>query len=201
MGVGDTQQAFARAAATDRITLSGATIEGLTDAGHLGLPDTLGIVAERLRDIFRALGGDEADLAKGSHRSLRPDWFHEPTDTVVEVDEFQHFTSDRLETLLAYPDEVGLGFVREEYIDLCGQLRSKADRYRASKEARGFRGAGGRRAQRAYFDAVRDLVVPALGFQPVIRAAAYDDDGAAAYLRVRGRMLALLANPSNRASN
>ncbi|MBI2764077.1 MAG: hypothetical protein HYX54_10120 [Chloroflexi bacterium] len=197
MGVGDTQAAFRLAAAGDGIALSAVAIEGLTDAGHIGLPDQFEPVAGLLRRIFRALDGDEADLSAGTHRLLKPDWFHDPTGTVVEVDEFQHFTTDRLRTLLAYPDDVALGFDRQQYIDLCRRWRGKADRYRAFKEARGFRRSGGRRAQRAYFDTVRDLVVPALGFNPVIRAAAYDDDGAATYTRMREMMIALLRGASN----
>jgi hypothetical protein len=67
-----------------------------------------------------------------------------------------------------------------------------ADDYRRSKEARGFRRPGGRRAQRAYFDALRDLAIPALGFSPVIRVDALDDNGAAAYRRRRDQIRSLL---------
>ncbi len=47
---------------------------------------------------------------------------------------------------------------------LCRDWGSRADRYRASKSALAF-GPGGRQAQRAYHDAVRDLVVPAMGIR------------------------------------
>jgi hypothetical protein len=74
MAVGETQAAFGRAAARDGIVLSYAALEGLTDAGHIGLPEGLGAVAEQLRAIFRALRGDEADLASGAQAScVRPD--------------------------------------------------------------------------------------------------------------------------------
>ena len=181
MSVGDCQRAFGDAARRDGIVLIAAEVEGLTDAGHLALPGEVGGVRTELASIFRALRGDEEDLARGVHRALRPDWFHEPTGTVIEIDEFQHFTSDRLLTLERYPSSASLGFDRLGYIALCEETRERADRYRATKEARGFRWPGGRRAQRAYFDAVRDLALPALGYQSVVRIPAIDGDGRAAY--------------------
>jgi hypothetical protein len=105
----------------------------------------------------------------------------------MEVDEFQHFTSWRLTTLSNYPENASLGFDRDEYERLCRAWSGKADRYRASKPARGFPTAK-RSAQRAYFDAVRDLLMPALGHPAVIRIPALDGDGEAAYLRNRTRI-------------
>ena len=142
-----------------------------------------------------ALGGDEDDLRAGPHRALQPDWFHEPSDTPIEVDEQQHFTTDRLAALTLYPHAAPLGYDRRNYIALCEEHRGRSDRYRSAKEARGFRRPGGRRAQRAYFDAVRDLAMPALGFAPVVRIPVFDDDGAAAYQRERLTLRGLLGLP------
>jgi hypothetical protein len=58
--------------------------------------------------------------------------------------------------------------------------------------AKGF-GFGGRQRERAYHDALRDLAVPAMGHPPVVRVAAVDGDGAAAYARHRQALLALSA--------
>jgi hypothetical protein len=190
--LGDCQRAFGEAARRDGVRLEVVTIEGLTDAGHLGLPASATSAKRALRAVFVALGGDEDDLRAGGHRPLRPDWFHGPSGTAIEVDERQHFTTDRIATLTRYPSNAALGFDLSEYLTLCEAHRSAADRYRAAKEARGFRRDGGRRAQRAYFDAIRDLAIPALGFAPVIRVPALDDDGAGAYRRVRQPLRALL---------
>jgi hypothetical protein len=57
--------------------------------------------------------------------------------------------------------------------------------------AKGF-GFGGMQRERAYHDAPFDLATPAMGHPPVIRIAAVDGDGAAAYLRHRASLLELL---------
>lgn len=188
MAVGDCQYAFGEAARRDGVVLVAASIEGLTDAGHLGLPPEARNARRLLERIFLALGGDLDDLARGAHRSLRPDWFHDASDTAVEVDEEQHFTSDRLRTLSLYDADQPLGFDLSTYKALCEQHRASSDRYRAAKPARGFRREGGRRAQRAYFDAVRDIGLPALGFSPVIRVPAFGGDGRGAYLAARANL-------------
>jgi hypothetical protein len=110
---------------------------------------------------------------------------------MIEVDESQHFTSYRLRTLDLYPEGIPLGFDLEEYRELCRTWAPRSDRYRRSKAAVGF-GEGGRQRQRAYHDALRDLVTPAMGRPPVIRVPAPDRDGAAAYDRVRARMRPLV---------
>ena len=46
-------------------------------------------------------------------------------------------------------------------------------------------GFGGVQRERAYNDALRDLATPAMGHPPLIRIAATDGDGAAAYRRHR----------------
>lgn len=184
MPVGERQADFGRAASTFGIPLVSATLEGLTDAGHLALPRSASAEIRLLARIFDALRGDAVDLASGSHRPLVVDWFHDASGTVIETDEFQHFTTDRLRTLELYPKDLPLGFDPSEYQGLCHANRTLADRYRRSKEARGFRRDGGRRAQRAYFDAVRDIAIPALGFAPVIRVPIVDSiDGRSAFTR------------------
>ena len=189
MPVGDCQRAFGAAALADGLCLtSGRRFAGLSSAGHLSLGTAGQHVAADLGHIFQALGGDEGDLESGPHTSLQLDWFHEASGTAIEIDELQHFTADRLIALALYPHDVALGFDIDEYRRLCEANRTAADRYRFAKEARGFRRTGGRRAQRAYFDSVRDLALPALGYAPVVRVPAIDGDGGAAYGRISGRL-------------
>jgi hypothetical protein len=66
----------------------------------------------------------------------------------------------------------------------------RADRYRAGKPTRDFPFAGGRRAQRAYFDAFRDLVAPSFGLR-VLRVPAPECDGALAYQRLHAALEAV----------
>ena len=132
----------------------------------------------------------EADQAAKRLTSLPGDFLHPESMTFIEVDEHQHFTSRRLATLDLYPEGAALGFDLGEYRALCRDWAPRADRYRASKSAAAF-GPGGRQAQRAYHDALRDLAVPAMGHPPLVRVAAPARDGAAAYARVRERLATL----------
>lgn len=187
----DCQRAFAGAAAADGIVLVRQSVEWLTERGHLALPARARRAAVALERIYVALGGDADVLATARSRRLRGDFVHEPSGTLIEVDEHQHFTSFRRHALDLYPEDALLGFDLARYRELCDAWQGKADRYRRSKEARGF-GVGGRQRQRAYYDALRDLATPAMGHPPLVRVAAPDGDGHGAYTRRRERLLTLL---------
>ena len=115
---------------------------------------------------------------------------HEPTGTVVEVDDAAHFTSFRLAALELYRPDAALGFDVGEHAALCREWCARTDGLDRGLAAKGF-GFGGRQRERAYHDALRDLAVPAMGHPPVLRIAAVDGDGAAAYARHRDALLAL----------
>lgn len=189
MPVGDCEKAFVAAAAADGIVLARARVPWLNQQGHFGLPDRAEAARTVLDSIFDALDGDRAAQQAKSMTSLPGDFVHEPTGTFIEVDESQHFTTYRLRSLDLYPPDTPLGFDLDEYRALSAQWSPKSDKYRANKAAVGF-GDGGRQRQRAYHDALRDLAAPAMGHPPVIRVAAPERDGGAAYFRVRDRMLA-----------
>ena len=155
----------------------GMQIPGLTTRGHAmdhvphGVPSS---AIESLRAIFEALRGDADILANKKLMPINPDLVHPATGTVVEVDELQHFTSARLATLRLYPRTMALGFDFDEYVALVERWRSKGDRAFAHKTAAEFPGEAGRQRQRAYLDAVRDLLAPHFTGRPVIRIAAPD---------------------------
>jgi hypothetical protein len=177
----------------------GATVPWLTNRGHLN-PMLAGVVPETtlaiLSTIHRRLGGDERLLA-GKHTGSgpRPDFVLSSANLIVEVDEVQHFTSDRLTTLELYPRNAELAFDVAEYRALIGRWSSVADSYRAAKPAADFPRAGGRRAQRSYFDAVRDLVAPSFGWQ-VLRVPAPECDAAIAAARLTARLPNAPRSPS-----
>jgi hypothetical protein len=191
MPVGDCERAFASAAAADGIVLSRARVPWLNQRGHLGLPPELSDVREVLGDVFRSLEGRLDQQAGKRLRSLPGDFYHAPTGTFIEVDESQHFTTFRLLTLDQYPADTSLGFDLGTYRELCREWAPRSDNFRRSKAAVGF-GEGGRQRQRAYHDALRDLGVPAMGHPPVVRGAAPDRDGVAAYARVRDQLVPLI---------
>ncbi|WP_372730147.1 hypothetical protein [Nocardioides sp.] len=194
MPVGDCERAFAQAAAQDGIVLQRARVPWLNQRGHLGLPPEAAGVVELMQSIFDTLDGDL--VAQGAKRltSLPGDFVHAPTGTFIEIDEAQHFTSYRRLTLLLYPEDAPLGFSLEHYLSLCERLAPRSDRYRSDKAAVGF-GKRGRGRQRAYHDALRDLVTPALGSPAVIRVAAPESDGELAYARGRDALQALHQAP------
>lgn len=188
MPVGDCEKAFAAAAAlADGIVLERAREPWLNQRGHLGLPDAAQHAAAVLADIFAALDGLLEEQETKRMTALPGDLRHAATGTLIEVDEFQHFTTYRLIALDLYPDDVRLGFDIGQYRELCREWAPRSDRYRATKAALGF-GPGGRQRQRAYHDALRDLAAPEMGRPPVIRVAAPDGDGQAAYAQARNSL-------------
>jgi hypothetical protein len=109
---------------------------------------------------------------------------HEPTGTIVEVDEVLHFTTSRLQTLELYPGEIPLGFDAEEYKELCREHAPQTDKWRFGLASKTF-GFHGLQRERAYHDAVRDIAAWVMGHPPLIRIPAIDGDGEAAYERAK----------------
>jgi hypothetical protein len=173
---------------------SGKAFPWLSNRGHLNpvLADvvpgsTLGV----LRSIYDQLGGDEGALAtKRAGSDPKPDLLLPSAGLIVEVDEIQHFTNDRLRTLEHYPADVQLAFDLDEYRSLIDQWSARADKYRAAKPTVDFPHPGGRRAQRAYFDAARDLLAP-YGWT-VLRVPAPECDATLAAAGLRDRLGQLL---------
>jgi len=188
MPVGDCEQEVLAAARADGITFERAIVPWINRRGHFGLPERAAQALPVLEAIFTALGGIAKTQSSKTLTPLRGDFLDPTSGTFVEVDESQHFTSFRLVALDLYPPDAELGFDREEYRDLCAAWAHRSDRYRANKAAVGF-GDGGRQRQRAYNDALRDLVVPLMGHPPVVRLAAPDRNGADAWARSRHRLV------------
>jgi hypothetical protein len=200
---GDVQAAFAAAAAQDGIALESASFDWLCEQGHVGLERVAKarrdpaivkpVIAalEQLAAIYARLKGDVSVLDAARENLLLPvELVHAPTGTVIEVDEAAHFTSFRLTALELYRADAPLGFDVGEHAALCRAWSVRTDGLDRALAAKGF-GFGGRQRERAYHDALRDLAVPAMGHPPVLRVAAVDGDGAAAYARHREALLAL----------
>jgi hypothetical protein len=208
---GDVRSAFAQAAAEDGIVLRSRSFDWLCEQGHIGLervakarrdPALVGPVTaalEPLGAIYARLQGDISVLRASRENLLLPvDLVHEPTGTVIEVDDTPHFTSFRLAALELYPADVSVGFDLDEHKDLCRAWCSRTDGLARGLPAKGF-GFGGVQRERAYHDALFDLATPAMHHPPVIRIAAVDGDGTAAYgtaayRRHRASLLSLLGS-------
>jgi hypothetical protein len=205
---GDLHGAFAQAAAEDGIQLGSQSFDWLCEQGHVGLervakgrrdaslvrPVTAAL--EVLSAIFARLKGDVSVLHASRANLLLPvDLVHAPTGTVIEVDGPSHFTSFRLAALELYPVGGAVGFDVEEHKAVCRAWCSRTDGLQRGLAAKGF-GFGGVHRELAYHDALRDLATPAMGHPPLVRIAAVEGDGAAAYRRHRAALLALLAPDS-----
>ena len=206
MAPGDVQSAFAQAAAGDGIALSRQSFDWLCEQGHVGLervakarrdpalvaPVTAAL--EQLSAIYAHLKGDVSVLHASRANLLLPvELVHAPTGTVIEVDDSAHFTSFRLAALELYPAGASVGFDVGEHKALCREWCARTDGLARGLAAKGF-GFGGMQRERAYHDALFDLATPAMGHPPLIRIAAADGDGAAAYHRHRASLLALSAS-------
>jgi hypothetical protein len=202
----DIQVAFAREAAQDGIVLEHTTFDWLCEQGHVGLERVAkarrdpAIVApvvaalEVLTAVYTRLKGDVAVLHAARANLLLPvDFYHAPTGTVIEVDGAAHFTSFRLTALDLYPADAAVGFDLDAHRALCRAWSATSDGLSRGLPAKGF-GFGGVQRERAYHDALRDLATPAMGHPPLVRIAAVDGDGAAAYARQRDALLRLAAS-------
>jgi len=203
MATADTRAAFARAAAGDGVVLGPATFDWLCEQGHVGLervakarrdPEIVAPVIAALAVLERIcsrLRGDVTVLHAARENLLLPcDLVHLPSGTIVEVDGPEHFTSARLAALGLYPAGAAVGFDVAGHAALCHDLAATTDLLSRGLPAKAF-GFGGVLRERAYHDALRDLASPAMGHPPLVRIAATDGDGTAAYARHRDVLAAL----------
>ena len=155
-------------------TVPAGSLPWLTVRGHLDSyvqRHAPASVLDTLSALHKNLGGDATLLAGKRTGTVRPDLIVVATGQVIEVDEVQHFTTAREVSLGHYPEGVSLGFSLDDYRILVHRHRSEADRAFAHKRSADFDFAGGRQAQRAYNDTLRDLLAPIFTGHPVVRVA------------------------------
>ncbi len=127
--------------------------------------------------LFIALGGDPEAMRSKKSRRLPLDGYLPEHERIIEFDESQHFTAYRSLTLKHYPEDVCLGFDIDTYGSWCDQHSDDAFKkgppgYRKPKPEFPFH--GGRAAQRALFDACRDLLPHRHGLKPTIRISEFE---------------------------
>jgi len=92
---------------------------------------------------------------------------------IIEVDEKQHFNVYRSKTLRMYPD-VPLAFEREQWISHSeSRLRLEGGGFAKPKPPL-FPGEFGRHQQRAFRDALADILPSVYGFLPTLRIADFE---------------------------
>ncbi|WP_304944342.1 hypothetical protein [Vallitalea guaymasensis] len=152
------------------------TFEWLINS-HLIVEDD--IIKDVLNTIFVNLKGDFDCLRNKRKCKLRTDAYFDSLKLVLEIDELQHFTLSRLQTLeiIQGAKNIRLGYDIESYINKCKDnhiLALKKGQVGYRKPTKEFPFKHGRAYQRAYFDSIRDLVIPQYLHKPVLRISEID---------------------------
>lgn len=188
--------ALATAAASEGIHLKlGTPLPWLSGRGHLNelvQREAPARLIAALEEIHRGLNGDAIALgAKRNASPPTPDLFHADSGCLIEVDEVQHSTTARLLTFDHYPSDLVLGFDVVLYRALICEWKAKGDRAFAYKVSTDFPRPGGRQAQRAYNDALRDFLAPTFTGCPVIRIPVPDRNLTSAVQDLKAALAAL----------
>lgn len=101
---------------------------------------------------------------------------------ILEVDETQHFNMYRARTLNFYADDVPLAFPTDVWIKRSKQKTKLEGGGFGKPKPPLFPGEGGRHRQRAFRDALCDILPPDHGFLPTLRIADFE---VAAWLHAR----------------
>ncbi|WP_223937426.1 hypothetical protein [Arthrobacter sp. StoSoilB5] len=162
--------------------------------GPFGLATQSGPLFDTVLEMAQALDG-YLDVMRSPKRTKRADFdlIHEPTGIHIEVDEEQHFSTHRLKMLDFYGPDVDYGFDLEEYRALCRLHGPRIDRTGwAANDTVNF-GPRSRAKQGAFYDSMKDLVLPAMGIPHVIRVEVIDREPELAWALNRERISAALA--------
>jgi hypothetical protein len=128
-------------------------------------------------EIYRELTGSELPEEMPKNNWRRVDGILQcvgSTPRIVEVDESQHFNCYRATTLRLYPPELPLAFDRQTWIQHSqGKPLQQSGGWAAPKPPL-FPDAGGRHLQRAFRDALADILPPEYGFLPTLRIAYFE---------------------------
>ena len=113
---------------------------------------------------------------------------------IFELDEKQHFNTFRATTLRMYPDTIRLGFSRDQWIERCLPKRKLEGGGFARPRPPLFPGENGRHRQRAFRDALTDLLPQEHGFAPTLRLAETEIRDWISGPDAADRMIALVAD-------
>jgi hypothetical protein len=93
---------------------------------------------------------------------------------IVEVDESQHFNEYRALTFRAYPRSARVCFDRAAWLRACAAKRRLEGGGFGKPKPPLFPGEGGRHQQRAFVDALCDILPPVHGWLPTLRIADFE---------------------------
>ena len=93
---------------------------------------------------------------------------------ILEVDERQHFNHFRGQTLRNYTRAIKTSFPGPLWIERCQQMKRLEGGGFGKPRPPLFPGDDGRHRQRAFRDALADILPPARGWQPTLRVADFE---------------------------
>lgn len=125
-----------------------------------------------IEKIFSDLKG--SDISKRIQQLQCDAYFGGKYNFLFEFDEFQHFSSARLNTFSNYSTDLKTNYSISDWKKWCSLTSSKADKYRFNKKTIDFNFEGGRTCQRAYLDCFRDLLPQHNGLNPTLRIAEFE---------------------------
>lgn len=135
-----------------------------------------------VRSIYTELTGLQLPDAMPPSESRNVDGVLEIAGTpmrILEVDERQHFNQPRALTLRQYPASLALGFPRDLWLQRSAASRRKLTGTSDFDSPRPplFPEPGGRHQQRAFRDALTDLLPELHGWAPTVRIAYFEVRG------------------------
>ena len=113
---------------------------------------------------------------------------------IVEVDETQHFNAHRATTIRLYPRTAKVAFDRPAWLRACEAKKRLEGGGFARPCPPLFPDQGGRHQQRAYRDALADLLPSVHGWEPTLRIAYFEVEDWLWGSRAMARMRALLTD-------
>jgi len=96
---------------------------------------------------------------------------------MIEVDESQHFNAYRAQTIRSYPRSVQVAFDRSAWLTACAAKRRLEGGGFGRPKPPLFPHADGRHRQRAYRDALADILPAVHGWLPTLRIADFEVEG------------------------
>jgi hypothetical protein len=146
-------------------------------------------------EIYQILTGQELPETMPTRERRRPDGILKlagANPRIIEIDETQHFNSYRALTLRLYPSEIPIAFDPKAWIERSeAKERLEGGGWGKPKPPL-FDQKWGRHRQRAFRDALCDVLPPDHGFLPTLRIAYFEVEGWIKEVNARQQMEDLL---------
>lgn len=124
-----------------------------------------------MQEVYRYLTSQQLPDEMPLRETRRVDgvFLYRGSTFIFELDEIQHFNTYRATILRCYPDDLPLAFDKEEWIKRCARKTKLEGGGFAKPRPPLFPAENGRHQQRAFRDALADILPTCHGFLPTLR--------------------------------